>query len=219
MSCRSTTRRRGCPRCMSSSPRWRGAWRGARARGRGRLCGRRQPRRHAGDRAHAAGLRARRAGGGAVAQFRQGGRARRRARSCAPRRGAVHGRRRAASAGADRARWSRHWHDDGYDVVYTAKAHRENESWRCAGSAARRSMRCSTGARATRSPRMPATSACSRRAPPTRCGRLPERNRFFKGLASWIGFKQLRVDYQPAERSPGRRRSAGARCSACRSRG
>jgi hypothetical protein len=33
--------------------------------------------------------------------------------------------------------------------------------------------------------------------------RLPERNRFFKGLASWIGFRQLRVDYEPAERLHG----------------
>ena len=33
---------------------------------------------------------------------------------------------------------------------------------------------------------------------------LPERNRFFKGLASWIGFRQIRVDYEPAERIHGR---------------
>ena len=32
---------------------------------------------------------------------------------------------------------------------------------------------------------------------------MPERNRFFKGLASWIGFKQFRVDYEPAERAHG----------------
>ena len=32
---------------------------------------------------------------------------------------------------------------------------------------------------------------------------LPERNRFFKGLASWIGFRQIRVDYEPAERAHG----------------
>ena len=32
---------------------------------------------------------------------------------------------------------------------------------------------------------------------------MPERNRFFKGLASWIGFKQVRVDYEPAEREHG----------------
>ena len=33
--------------------------------------------------------------------------------------------------------------------------------------------------------------------------RLPERNRFFKGLASWIGFRQIRVDYEPAPRAHG----------------
>ena len=33
---------------------------------------------------------------------------------------------------------------------------------------------------------------------------MPERNRFFKGLASWIGFRQIRVDYEPAERAHGR---------------
>ena len=32
---------------------------------------------------------------------------------------------------------------------------------------------------------------------------MPERNRFFKGLASWIGFRQLRVDYEPGERAHG----------------
>ena len=33
--------------------------------------------------------------------------------------------------------------------------------------------------------------------------RMPERNRFFKGLASWIGFRQIRVDYEPAARAHG----------------
>src|SRR5579863_9353774 len=33
---------------------------------------------------------------------------------------------------------------------------------------------------------------------------LPERNRFFKGLSSWIGFRQLRVDYEPTPRVDGR---------------
>jgi polyisoprenyl-phosphate glycosyltransferase len=33
---------------------------------------------------------------------------------------------------------------------------------------------------------------------------LPERNRFFKGLASWIGFRQMRIDYEPAPRADGR---------------
>ena len=33
---------------------------------------------------------------------------------------------------------------------------------------------------------------------------MPERNRFFKGLASWIGFRQKRIDYEPAPRTDGR---------------
>jgi hypothetical protein len=33
---------------------------------------------------------------------------------------------------------------------------------------------------------------------------MPERNRFFKGLSSWIGFRQIRVDYEPAARAHGR---------------
>src|SRR5580698_9981189 len=33
---------------------------------------------------------------------------------------------------------------------------------------------------------------------------LPERNRFFKGLSSWIGFRQKRIDYEPAPRVDGR---------------
>src|SRR5690606_5841348 len=32
---------------------------------------------------------------------------------------------------------------------------------------------------------------------------MPERNRFFKGLSSWIGFHQVRVDYEPAPRAHG----------------
>jgi hypothetical protein len=31
----------------------------------------------------------------------------------------------------------------------------------------------------------------------------PERNRYFKGLSSWIGFRQVRVDYEPAVREHG----------------
>jgi polyisoprenyl-phosphate glycosyltransferase len=33
---------------------------------------------------------------------------------------------------------------------------------------------------------------------------MPERNRFFKGLANWIGFRQIRVDYEPAPRTHGK---------------
>jgi polyisoprenyl-phosphate glycosyltransferase len=94
------------------------------------------------------------------------------------------------------------WLDDGYDVVYTAKAHRENEpmmrraavkgfyaliNWR-----ARHKIPEDAGDFRLLSPR--AADALRR---------MPERNRFFKGLASWIGFRQIRVDYEPAERAHG----------------
>ncbi len=94
------------------------------------------------------------------------------------------------------------WQDDGYDVVYTAKAHRENEpfmrrlgvktfysllNWR-----SRHKIPEDAGDFRLLSPR--AAEALRQ---------MPERNRFFKGLASWIGFKQVRVDYEPDERKHG----------------
>jgi len=96
-----------------------------------------------------------------------------------------------------------HWLDDGYDVVYTAKAHRESEPWlRRLGVkvfyslinwGARQKIPEDAGDFRLLSPRAAAALA-----------QLPERNRFFKGLASWIGFRQIRVDYEPAERIHGR---------------
>jgi glycosyltransferase involved in cell wall biosynthesis len=97
----------------------------------------------------------------------------------------------------------RHWLEDGYDVVYTAKAHRENES------AARRFLVKSFyllvnwGART----KIPEDAGDFRLLSPRAADalrRLPERNRFFKGLSSWIGFRQIRVDYEPAPRTDGR---------------
>jgi len=96
-----------------------------------------------------------------------------------------------------------HWLDEGYDVVYTAKANRENEPrlFRLAVKAfywlinwgARQKIPEDAGDFRLLSPRAAAALR-----------QLPERNRFFKGLASWIGFRQKRVDYQPAERAHGR---------------
>ena len=95
------------------------------------------------------------------------------------------------------------WLDDGYDVVYTAKAHRSNES------ATRRILVKSFytlinwGART----KIPEDAGDFRLLSPRAAyalGRLPERNRFFKGLSSWIGFRQIRIDYQPAPRTDGR---------------
>ena len=96
-----------------------------------------------------------------------------------------------------------HWLDDGYDVVYTAKAHRANEPWlRRVGVGAFYGL-INWGTRQKIPPNAGDFRLLSPRAADA-LRRLPERNRFFKGLASWIGFKQIRVDYEPAERAHGR---------------
>ena len=96
-----------------------------------------------------------------------------------------------------------HWLDDGYDVVFTAKAHRENEpAVRRLGVKAFYAL-INWGARQ----KIPEDAGDFRLLSPRAAAalrQLPERNRFFKGLASWIGFRQLRVDYEPAERAHGR---------------
>jgi len=95
-----------------------------------------------------------------------------------------------------------YWIDDGYDVVYTAKAHRDNESllrrmavrgfYTLINWGARQKIPEDAGDFRLLSPRAVAALR-----------QLPERNRFFKGLASWIGFRQIRVDYEPAPRAHG----------------
>jgi len=95
-----------------------------------------------------------------------------------------------------------HWLDDGYDVIYTAKAHRENETaLRRFGSRTFYTL-LNWGSRH----KIPEDAGDFRLLSPRAADalrRLPERNRFFKGLASWIGFRQKRVDYQPEERAHG----------------
>jgi len=95
-----------------------------------------------------------------------------------------------------------HWLDDGYDVVYTAKAHRENEPLvRRLGVKVFYSM-INWGVRQ----KIPVDAGDFRLLSPRAAAalrQLPERNRFFKGLASWIGFRQVRVDYEPAQRAHG----------------
>jgi glycosyltransferase involved in cell wall biosynthesis len=96
-----------------------------------------------------------------------------------------------------------HWLDDGYDVVYTAKAHRENEPWLRRVGVKMFYVLINWGARQ----KIPADAGDFRLLSPRAAAalkRLPERNRFFKGLASWIGFRQVQVDYEPAARAAGR---------------
>ena len=96
-----------------------------------------------------------------------------------------------------------HWLDDGFDVVYTAKANRAGEP-RLQRAGVRAFYRMiNWGARA----KIPADAGDFRLLSPRAADalrRMPERNRFFKGLATWIGFKQMRVDYEPAARQHGR---------------
>jgi polyisoprenyl-phosphate glycosyltransferase len=96
-----------------------------------------------------------------------------------------------------------HWLDQGYDVVYTAKANRENEPRLFRFAVKSFYLLINWGARQ----RIPEDAGDFRLLSPRAAAalkQLPERNRFFKGLASWIGFRQIRVDYQPAERTHGR---------------
>src|SRR3984885_5660437 len=96
-----------------------------------------------------------------------------------------------------------HWLDGGYDVVYTAKAHRENERWLHRLGVKVFYAALNWGARQ----KIPEDAGDFRLLSPRAAAalrQLPERNRFFKGLASWIGFRQFRVDYSPAERTHGR---------------
>ncbi len=98
----------------------------------------------------------------------------------------------------------------GYDVVYTAKAHRDNEPllrrlavhgfYALINWGARQKIPEDAGDFRLLSPRAAAALR-----------QLPERNRFFKGLASWIGFRQIRVDYEPAARAHGATTFSAAR--------
>jgi glycosyltransferase involved in cell wall biosynthesis len=96
----------------------------------------------------------------------------------------------------------RHWITDGYDVVYTAKANRNHESWLRRVAVHGFYALINWGARQ----KIPEDAGDFRLLSPRAAEalrRLPERNRFFKGLASWIGFRQFRVDYEPEARAHG----------------
>jgi glycosyltransferase involved in cell wall biosynthesis len=96
-----------------------------------------------------------------------------------------------------------HWLDDDYDVVYTAKANRANESVSMRVAVKAFYTLLNWGART----KIPEDAGDFRLLSPRAANalrQLPERNRFFKGLASWIGFRQMRIDYEPIARADGR---------------
>lgn len=94
------------------------------------------------------------------------------------------------------------WKDEGWDVAYAVKADRSDEA------ASRRIFvrmfykLLNFGA----SSRIPEDAADFRILSPRAAAalrRMPERNRFFKGLTSWIGFRQVAVPYRPEPRAHG----------------
>lgn len=96
----------------------------------------------------------------------------------------------------------RHWVEGGYDVVYTAKANRDNES--ALRRVAVRGFYALVNWGVQQ--KIPEDAGDFRLLSPraaTALRLMPERNRFFKGLTSWIGFRQLRVDYEPEPRAHG----------------
>jgi len=96
-----------------------------------------------------------------------------------------------------------HWLDEDCDVVYTAKAHRANESVIRRVAVKGFYLLLNWGAR----PKIPEDAGDFRLLSPRAANalrQLPERNRFFKGLSSWIGFRQMRIDYEPEARAQGR---------------
>ena len=96
-----------------------------------------------------------------------------------------------------------HWLDDNCDVVYTAKAHRSNESVTRRIGVKAFYLLLNWGTRS----KIPEDAGDFRLLSPRAANalrQLPERNRFFKGLASWIGFRQMRIDYEPEPRAGGR---------------
>jgi glycosyltransferase involved in cell wall biosynthesis len=95
-----------------------------------------------------------------------------------------------------------HWLDDDCDVVYTAKANRAGESLARRTAVHAFYTLINWGART----KIPEDAGDFRLLSPRAANalrQLPERNRFFKGLASWIGFRQMRIDYEPEARTDG----------------
>ena len=95
-----------------------------------------------------------------------------------------------------------HWLDDGFDVVYTAKASRSNEFLSRRAAVKMFYLLLNWGART----KIPEDAGDFRLLSPRAANalrQLPERTRFFKGLASWIGFRQKRIDYEPEARAEG----------------
>jgi glycosyltransferase involved in cell wall biosynthesis len=95
------------------------------------------------------------------------------------------------------------WQEDGFEVVYALRVHREGESWLRRGTASlfyrliRRVSRVDI-------PRNTGDFRLLSRRAVDELKRLRERHRFMKGLFAWVGFAQKAVPYHREPRSAGR---------------
>jgi len=95
-----------------------------------------------------------------------------------------------------------HW-QQGYDMVYGVRKDREDESWLkrfCANGFYRLTSKITRV-------NIPANAGDFRlldRKVVNALQQLPERNRFMKGLYSWVGFKQLAVPFEVQPRAEGK---------------
>src|ERR1700722_13446576 len=95
-----------------------------------------------------------------------------------------------------------HWLDEDCAGVHPGKASRTGESFLRRLSVRSVYTLINWGAK----PKIPEDAGDFRLLSPRAANalrQLPERNRFFKGLSSWIGFRQMRIDYEPEPRADG----------------
>jgi glycosyltransferase involved in cell wall biosynthesis len=91
---------------------------------------------------------------------------------------------------------------DGADMVCTARASREDETWR-KRLGTRLFYRLVNASLKTPIPEDAGDFRLMDRRVVDALKRLPERNRFMKGLYAWVGFKTVVLPYQPAPRHAG----------------
>ena len=97
---------------------------------------------------------------------------------------------------------ARDWLEGGFDIVYAAKADRHDEGLRKRLFSRLFYKLLNFGARID----VPRDGGDFRLMSPRAAAalrQLPERNRFFKGLSTWVGFRQKRIDYTPSLRKHG----------------